>query len=161
MIRITDQYLWNIVFMLFFMTLLAMGIIILDTEGRMSYADITMFDVVLISLASFRMIRLFVYDAMTKFFREQFYDAKVTKAGKVTLYKPLKGPRRTLCDLMNCPWCFGVWASAIVIFFYLLTPLAFFPVLLLAISAIATWLQLFTNMIGWKAEQLRSEVEGN
>jgi len=146
--------------MLFFLGLMTMGMIILSTEAQIAYVDLTFFDIAIISLASFRLIRLFVYDAMTKFIREQFYDAKVTKAGKVTLYKPLKGPRRTLCDLMGCPWCFGVWASAIVIFCYLLTPLAFFPILLLAISAIATWLQLFTNMIGWKAEQLKRETEG-
>jgi hypothetical protein len=160
MIRITDQYLWNIVFMLFYLGLLTMGMIILDSEAHIRYADLALLDLALISLASFRLIRLFVYDAMTKFLREQFYDAKVTKTGKVTLYKPLKGPRRTLCDLMNCPWCFGVWATTMVVFFYLLTPAAFIPVLILAISAIATWLQLFTNMIGWKAEQLKAEVEG-
>lgn len=145
--------------MFFYLGLLTMMMIILDGEARIAYADLTFFDLTLISLASFRLIRLFVYDAMTKFLREQFYDAKVTKTGKVTLYKPLKGPRRTLCDLMNCPWCFGVWATSMVVFLYLLTPAAFVPVLILAISAVATWLQLFTNMIGWKAEQLKREVE--
>jgi len=147
--------------MVFFLGLLIMGIIILNSEASIAYADLAIIDLVLISLASFRLIRLFVYDAMTKFFREQFYDAKVTKAGKVTLYKPAKGPRRTITDLLGCPWCFGVWATSLVTFFYLLTPLAFVPVVILALSAVATWLQLFTNMIGWKAEQLKREVETN
>lgn len=137
-----------------------MGAIILASEASISPVDLTLFDLALISLASFRVIRLFVYDAITKFFREQFYNVKVSKAGKETLHKPAKGPRRTLADLLGCPWCFGVWATAMVTFFYLLTPVAFFPILILALSAVATWLQLFTNLIGWKAEQLKKDVEG-
>lgn len=159
MIRITDQYFWNIIFTLFYLSLVTMGVIVLQGEAAIGYDALDAFDIVLIALASHRLIRLFVYDAMTKFFREQFYDAKVTKAGKVTLYKPASGPRRTLCDLMTCPWCFGVWASTTVTFFYLLTPLAYFPVLLLAVASVASTLQLLTNMIGHRAEQLKNQNE--
>jgi hypothetical protein len=152
MIRITDQYFWNVIFMLFFLGLVSMGVIILQTEAYISYEDLTIFDLVIIALASFRLIRLFVHDSMTKFFREQFYDAKVTKTGKVTLYKPARGPRRTITDLLSCPWCFGVWTSAMTLFFYLLTPLSFFPVLILAISAVATSLQKVSSLIDSKIE---------
>ncbi len=136
-----------------------MVIIILNTESRMSYADLTLLDLTLISLASFRVTRLFVYDGMMKFLREQFYDAKVVR-NKVTLIKPLVGPRRTLADLISCPWCFGIWATTMVVFFYLLTPYAYIPVLILALSSVVSVLQLYANMIGWKAEQLKREVEG-
>ena len=158
MIRITDQYFWNFVFILFYVGLLVMASIILASEARMSYSDLTLFDVTLITLASFRMTQLFVYDGMTKFLREQFYDAKVVR-NKVTLVKPSVGPRRTLADLMSCPWCFGLWATSMVIFLYLLTPFAILPTLILAISSIASVLQLLSNMIGWKAEQLKKDVE--
>ncbi len=160
MIRITDQYFWNIVFILFYTGLLVMAGIILNTEARMSYVDLTILDITLLSLASFRMTRMFVYDNMTKFLREQFWDVKMVR-NKVLLVKPVTGPRRTLADLMGCPWCFGVWATTFITFFYLLTPHAYFPVLILAISAIATVLQLFANMVGWKAEQLKRETEEN
>ena len=159
MIRITDQYFWNLIFIIFYLVLFVLMGIILSTEARMAYDAITTFDMVLISLASFRLTRLFVYDGMTKFFREQFYDANVVR-NKVVLVKPVTGPRRTLADLMSCPWCFGIWATTLVIFFYLLTPLAYFPVLILAISAVASYLQLLANALGWKAEQLKKEVEG-
>jgi len=33
-------------------------------------------------------------------------------------------------------------------------------VLFLAISAVATFLQLLASMVGWRAEQLKDEVEG-
>lgn len=158
MIRITDQYFWNVVFLLFYLGLLTMGLIILESEAYKSYTNLTFLDLALITLASFRFTRLFVYDGMTKFFREQFWDAKVVRT-KVTLVKPTVGPRRTLADLMSCPWCFGVWATTSVVFFYLLTPLSYLPVLILAISGIVSVLQVFANMIGWKAEQLKKETE--
>lgn len=156
MLRITDQYFWNFVFGLFFLVLVIMGAIILETEARIPLIDLEMVDYVLITLASWRLTRLFVYDIITKFFREQFWDVK--KIGKgYQLEKPKVGPRRTLADLMDCPWCFGVWATAVVTFFYLMTPYAVFPIVLLALSAVATFLQLLSNMVGHKAEQLKNE----
>jgi Protein of unknown function (DUF1360) len=142
MIRITDQYFWNVVFGLFFFVLAIMGAIILETETRIPFNEITLFDITLITLASWRVIRLFVYDSITKWLREQFYNVRKVGKGYV-LEKPATGPRRTLADL-----------------FYLLTPYAFYFVLFLAISAVATFLQLLTNMIGWQAEKLKAEVEG-
>jgi hypothetical protein len=157
--RITDQYFWNIVFLGFFACLVFLASVILESEAARSYESLTLIDFALIALASWRCIRLVTYDKIFAFFREQFYDATEYK-GKVMLVKPESGPRRTLADLVTCPWCIGVWMSAMVSFFYLLTSYAFFPVLLLALSAVATFLQLLSNMIGWRAEQLKNETEG-
>ncbi len=136
-----------------------MGIVILDSEAYKAYDDLALVDFVLVTLASFRLIRLFVYDKIFAFFREQFYNV-VEKGGEVYLVKPEKGPRRTLADLLSCPWCFGVWATATVLFFYLLTPYAMFPVLLLALSGIASMLQIASNLIGWKAEGAKQDSQG-
>ena len=157
MIRVTDQYFWNFVFSMFFLLLVVMGAIILETESRIPYAELSVVDFVLITLATWRLTRLFVYDAITKFFREQFLDAKKVGRG-YQLEKPKTGPRRTIADLLSCPWCFSVWAAAIVTFFYLMTPYAVFPVILLALSAVATLLQLLSNLVGHKAEQLKNDA---
>ena len=155
MIRVSDQYFWNFVFTVFFTILIVLGAIILETESRIPLAELTIVDYVLITLASWRVVRLFVYDALTKFFREQFWD--VVKVGRgYRLEKPKAGPRRTIADLLSCPWCFGMWAVATVTFFYLITPYAVFPVILLAISAVATFLQLLSNLVGHKAEQTKN-----
>ncbi len=159
MIRITDQYFWNVVFGIFFVLLVVMGAIILETEARIPYTELTFTDFALITLATWRLIRLFVYDAITKFLREQFYDLKKVGKGMV-LEKPKFGPRRTIADLLSCPWCFGMWAAALVTFFYLLTPYAYYITIFLAISAVASFLQILTNMVGWQAEKLKMEVEG-
>lgn len=156
--RITDQYFWNFVFSIFFLGFLFMGTTILTSEAYRTYESLTLIDYVIMALATFRFTRLFVYDKITAFFREQFYDETETRTGYV-LQKPPHGPRRTLADLMSCPWCFGIWSAATVSFFYLLTPAMFYPILILALSGVGTFLQLSTNMIGWKAEQLKRDVE--
>lgn len=158
MLRVTDQYFWNFVFTCFFLVLIIMGAIILDTEARIAYDELLFIDYLLITLATWRLTRLFVYDMITKFFREQFLDVKKVGRG-FTLEKPKTGPRRTVADLLACPWCFGVWAAAFVIFFYLWTPWSYYPVLLLAISAVATFLQLLSNLVGHKAEELKYRNE--
>jgi hypothetical protein len=152
MIRITDQYFWNFVFSLFFIILIVLGAIILETESRIPLAGLSVVDYMLITLATWRLIRLFVYDALTKFFREQFSD--VIKVGRgYRLEKPKTGPRRTIADLLSCPWCFGMWAAALVTFFYLLTPYAVFPIILLAISAVATFLTNLSRVLAPKVEE--------
>lgn len=146
MLRVTDQYFWNVVFGLFFLVLVVLGAIILETEARIPLTDLALVDYVLITLATWRLIRLFVDDIIMRFFREQFWDIK--KVGRAhKLEKPKTGPRRTVADLLSCPWCFGVWAAAIVIFFYLITPYAVFPIALLALSAVATFLNNISKLV--------------
>ncbi len=159
--RITDQYIWNFIFTLFFAVLIFMGSVILHNIAYKPFADLTFLDIVVMSLATFRLTRLFVYDPVTAFFREQFWNAEVHKSGEVVLVKPERGPRRTLAELLGCPWCFGAWAGAMVSFFFLLTPYAFYPVLLLAVAGAGTFLQLAANMVGWKAELLKGESESH
>jgi hypothetical protein len=154
--RITDQYFWNIIFTAFFLSLVISGTLILEGSARAALHTLTPFEFILLSLAAFRLTRLFVYDKITAFFREQFYDAKITKTS-VTLQKPTSGPRRTIADLLSCPWCFGAWAGATVVFFYALTPYAWYPILMLAVSGVASMLQVFSNVLGWKAEQLKHD----
>ena len=48
-----------------------------------------------------------------------------------------------------------MWATATVIFFYLLTPYAVYPIVVLALSAVATFLQILSNLVGNKAEELK------
>lgn len=156
--RITNQYLWNLFFLLFFIGLIVFATLVLEGRARISYEALTFVDFALIALASWRVTRLVVYDKIFAFFREQFYDT-IGDDDEVVLLKPKKGPRRTLADLLSCPWCFGVWAGATVTFFYLLTPYAIFPVLFLALSAIASFFQVLSNFVGWSAEKMKSEVE--
>jgi hypothetical protein len=146
------------VFTVFFTIIVVLFAIILDTEARIPYQELTFIDLTLITLASWRLTRLFVYDAVTKFVREQFMDVKKVGRG-YQLVKPKTGPRRTLSDLFSCPWCFGVWAATLVTFGYLWSEWFVFPTVLLAVAAVATFLQLLANLVGHRAEQLKAEHE--
>jgi len=158
MIRISQQYFWSVVFSLFFVVLVVMGAIILETEARLDWIDLTIVDYIIMLLASWRLTRLFVYDNITRFLREQFLD--VVKVGRgYRLETPKAAPRRLLAELFACPWCMSIWTSAIVVFLYLITEYAVFPFVLLGLSAIVSFLQIGTNLLGHSAERAKQQNE--
>ena len=157
--RISDQYLWNFLFCLLFLSFVVSGMVVLDSVAARPLGEITPMEFIIVSLATLRLTRLFVYDKITAFFREQFYDV-VESRGRRSLQKPESGPRRTLADLLSCPWCISMWMGATVVFFFYLTVYAWFPILALAVAGTGSLLQLAANLVGWKAEQLKDGVEG-
>ena len=157
--RISDHYVWNFLFMLFFISLVISGTIILQSEAARPLGVMDPMSFLILGLATFRLTRLVVNDTITAFFREQFYDVVETKT-KRYLEKPSSGPRRTIAELLACPWCIGMWASATILFFYHLTLYAWFPIVFLAIAGLGALFQLLANMIGWKAEQMKQGAEG-
>ncbi len=147
------------VFLGFFLCLLVMAVIILETEARMPLTELVLVDYVLITLASWRLTRLFVYDSLTRFVREQFLvPVKVGRSWR--LDAPTSGARRLLYELFTCPWCFGVWATAFVTFCYLLSSYFLYPILVLALAGVVSLLQVIANLIGHKAELAKRESEG-
>lgn len=158
--RITDQYFWNFIFALFFIALVVTGTAALDSSTTKNFATLNIVDYVLITLASWRLIQLFVCDSATKFIREQFYDATKVKGG-VILEKPTRGPRRTLANIFSNQWYFGLWATMIVVFSYMIFSWAVFPVVLLALSAVASFLQLVSNFVSYKTEKTGNHVDNH
>ncbi len=155
MLKITDQYFWNFVFLMFFIVLTVMVTIILEGETRIPLAELTFTDFALITLATWRLTRLFVYDEITNFFREQFFE--VVKVGRgYELEKPKFGPRRTVADLLSCPWCFSIFSATVIIFLYFITSYALYPILILAISAFATFLQNTSSLVGNKVDEIKN-----
>lgn len=156
MLKITDQYFWNFVFIIFFGFLLVMAVIILETESRIKLAEVSLFDLALITLASWRLTHFFGVDHTTKFLREQLYDLKQTTKS-LSLEKPKAGPRRTLIDLITSPYSFGLWMTTSVTFFYLLSAYAFYIVVILALSAIVALLQII--LLQWGHQSNSSTAE--
>ena len=141
-------------FSLFFVILVIMGAIILETEARVGWFDLTLVDYVIMLLASWRLTSLFVYESLTRFIREQFMD--VVKVGRgYRLETPKAGPRRLLSELFASPWGMSVWTSAFVVFTYMLTEYAVFPFVLLGLSAVVSLLQVVTNLVGHNADRAK------
>ncbi len=137
---------WNGSFSVFFALLIVLGILYLDVGHRFDRV-ISLGDFVLMALAIWRLIRLFTYDAITEFIRDWFEGA------------PPHTFRGTLGTLWNCPWCIGLWLSFVVVFFYFATPYAWPVILILALAAVASFLQILSNLIGWSAEAKKLQVE--
>ena len=138
--------------------LVVIGTIILDTEVRIPFSELTWVDFTLITLSTFRLTRLFMYDQITKWFREQFYNLRDLGNGYV-LEKPISGPRRTIADLFSCQWCLGMWLAAMVTFFYLITPWVYYLAIFLSVSAVSALLQLVSTLIGAQTEKIKGETE--
>lgn len=132
--RHSDQPFWHFVFSAFFVFLVASSLFYLKSENKLPN-KIDPFDFILLSLAVFRLIRLFVYDMVTDFVRNYFA-------------KYQKGPGKTIYRLLDCPWCTGVWMAFFVSFFYFATPMAWFPIFILALAGLATFIQITIWKIG-------------
>jgi hypothetical protein len=137
---------WNTIFSLLFLVLLISGISWLVSYNRIFYGVPTR-DLILITLAIARLVRLTTYDVITKFIRDGF-------AGPAD-----NSFRDTIRVLINCPWCTGLWYSYFVIFFYFATPYAWPVILLLALSFGASLLQIISNLIGWSAEAIKQKAK--
>lgn len=146
MIKITEQYFWNFVFLTFFLFLLIMATIILETEARMAWTELTLFDGVLLVLGTWRLTRFFSSDSTTKFLREQLYDLKKT-ARSYTLEVPTTGVRRTILEILLNPWNLSLGLGALVTFCYLLTAYTVYPLFLLALSGLVGILDSGTNFL--------------
>jgi hypothetical protein len=138
---------WHTALSLFFIVVAVLAYLWLAAAGKLS-AWIPLTDFVLIVLAVQRLVRLFTYDNITAFVRGWFFGADP---------ESFLG---ALGTLINCPWCTGLWFSLVVVFFYFLTPIAWYAILVLAIASAASFIQLLANFIGWSAESKRRETGG-
>lgn len=159
-----DQNLWNLIFTVFFVVIVLASIKLLYALDRPIALPMPVFDFILIALATMRLTRLFVYDAVTRFFRDFFVirtEEKMPDGTAMIIRREYKGgPLRTLSHLLGCPWCTAMWFAFFVTFCYYLTPLAYYVIVFLAIAALASIVQITANMIGWKAELLKKKAHG-
>lgn len=137
---------WNTVFSIFFAILMILGIWYL-AAARLIFYDVPVRDLLLISLAIFRLVRLFTYDHITGFIRDWFKGAPQDSFG------------HTVGALLNCLWCTGLWFSFVVVFCYFWTPYSWPIILVLAVSAIASFFQVLTNLVSWSAQNKKLESQ--
>lgn len=146
-----DEGFWSIVFTAVFTVLTIIAICILNTAGTLP-TSIELFDFSILALAVFRTVRLLTYDSIAQFIRDWFVQKTIHDDGTVTRAPLPYGLRRSLGNLISCPWCIAVWITLFYSFFYFLTEFAWYPLLLLAIAGVASVFQIFANLIGWHAE---------
>jgi hypothetical protein len=144
--RITGQYFFNFVLGVFFLLLVVMGSIILETELRVPWIELTLFDIALLTLATWRLTALITRDYHTKWLREQFWEVK--KVGKgYTLEKPKSGLGRTFADLFDSPWRMSLIVAGLVVFVFQLTAYSYYVLLVMAMSGVVSLLQIVTERL--------------
>ena len=117
--------------------------------------SISLFDALLILLAIFRLTRLVVYDKILRFLRELFVHKQVvhTEQGEMVKLTPYqRGIRRTISELLACPWCTGVWFALPIVYGYFMYSWSWYLIFMFAVAGLATLVQLIANLIGWQAE---------
>ncbi len=133
-----DQALWNAVATFAFVTLVILGFGLLTHGGRFTkilyYIDF--FDVLIMGLATFRIIRLITYDKIFSFVREFFLHEV-----EGVYVKRDGGFKRLVSELIECMWCTGLWAGLFVFVAYLANPVGTFLVYILAIAALGSFFQ--------------------
>ena len=120
--------------------------------------DMDLYEFLILALATQRLTRLFVYDSIMQFFRDWFLDLKEVKENGVTYierYKPTTNVRRLMYDLIACPWCASVWLGLVVVGTYFTMPIFNFLWIVLAVSGVASFLQISINKLGWQAENAK------
>ncbi|WP_251552447.1 DUF1360 domain-containing protein [Neobacillus muris] len=113
---------------------------------------ITFLNLIILSLASFRLTRLVVYDKITEFIRAPFFDEieeENENGEREIFYIPKeKGFRHFFGELLSCYWCTGIWTTGAIILFLYQFPKWTAPfVILLAVAGLAAILETIVQRI--------------
>ncbi|WP_163540040.1 DUF1360 domain-containing protein [Gracilibacillus sp. YIM 98692] len=108
---------------------------------------ITWLSFVLLSLASFRLTRLFLYDKITGFIRAPFLEieAKELPDGTIeeTIYMKGSGLRRWIGELLSCHWCLGIWNAMFLFLGFHFYTVIFTPIIIiLAVAGMAAIIEV-------------------
>lgn len=112
----------------------------------------SVFDFVLLFLASFRMTRLIVFDTITAFIRAPFHSVveEQLEDGTTMEYIQVKGVgiRKFMGELLSCYWCTGIWCSALIYGGYTLFPYVARPVIVIfAIAGCAALVEALVEKV--------------
>lgn len=113
--------------------------------------NINLLDILIIALASFRLIRFFCFDSIFSYVRDRIaYHIRVTDEDgeKYIIKTPVGvGYRRMLAHLLDCVWCVGIWTTLITFIMYIVSGPTALLVIILAIAGVATFFQLLTALV--------------
>ena len=140
-----DQHIWNaLIFILFPIAIVGAYMLIDRSVGINNMNNVSAFDIIIMILATWRIVHLISFDKIFGFARSVFMN--VLEDG--TEAKPEKGFRRAIAELIECLWCTGVWVALSVLVLYIVTPLGRFGALILAIAALGSFMQVISRRIG-------------
>lgn len=129
-----EQDFWNVISSVVFISLAVLLTIYLKNQNNLDF-NIPAYDFILLILATFRLVRLFTYDSVTGYIRKYLSQFE-------------SGPKKTISNLISCPWCTGMWMSLVTTFLYLAIPASRVFILILALAGAGTFIQIIVWKIG-------------
>lgn len=95
----------------------------------------TMIELLILGLASFRLTRLIVADMILEWMRRPFLTIHVVTDEHGTEEEWLE-PRGWIGKGITCQWCVGVWSSLIILGLYMYLPYGDFVIYVFAIAGL-------------------------
>ena len=141
-----QQHSWNFWAALFFVACLVGLGFLLEYKG-VTLEDFTVGKIALLSLATYRLTRILVFDKIFKLFRD-FFRARQ----RLYIFYVVK-------EIITCPWCAGVWVALVIVAIFFLVPFGELFVVLLTISGIASFVVVFVNYVGLSTEEKQFDMK--
>ncbi len=139
------ERIWNLVSMFVYVLLIiAVGALLHNRD--IDITGISIFELLIISIATYRMTRLLVYDRIFKLVRDVLKSFRGTGLGD------------SLRTIVTCPWCAGVWIALFNVAIFFLVPYGKLFLYVLSIAGISTFFQIGVNIMGLVAEDKQMHV---
>ncbi len=136
---------WLTFDMILFLALFAVAVLYFN-EDLLELGGVGYFEVLILGLATYRIANIVSTEKIAKPLREPFVD-EVVKDGELVEQPKRRGFLGATGLLLYCPSCSGVWIAALLVYAYLLWPVAtFLFVLILALSGIE---RIIANVSNW------------
>ena len=142
-----EQHYWNVVAFIFFICLCALSVGLISRFATIEPADLGFFDLILLGLATFRLIHLLTYDKIFDFVRDPLMDDSGSK-----LKKAPRGWRRLVFEFLECIWCTGMWSGLFAVTIYFLGTWGRFAVIILAVAGLGSLFQVISKTIAEAAQ---------
>ena len=141
-----QQKSWNFLATLFYLVCFVALAYAMKLKG-LEADDVRFRDLSLMILATYRLTRLLVFDAIFKLFR----DFVKSRSNYLVFY--------VIREIITCPWCAGIWAGIIIVIIYYLIPFGQFLIILFAISGVASFIVILVNLAGLSTEEKQHRVK--
>ncbi|UII57042.1 DUF1360 domain-containing protein [Cytobacillus spongiae] len=114
--------------------------------------DIQLMELIVFSLASFRLTRLIVFDKITNFIRAPFFEEVIEEDedGQQEVYLI---PKKHIVygffgELLSCYWCTGIWVTVALYAGYRYLPSVSIPVIvILAVAGVAAFIEALLQKV--------------
>jgi hypothetical protein len=119
------------------------------------------FDLVLLSLASYRAGHLIAFDKVTEPLRQPFTKVQQdpSGAGDTVVPKEDSGAKKALGELLACPTCVGTWVAAFLTYGLMLVPGPTRVLLaILSSTGVAEWLHSSNEALKWNGQLARNRA---